>query len=321
VKIFYKIGDSMGMTHLQAKLSVRISDFLYKQLDNAKFNIYMDEVGHVDYHFSFLDGETLILDAHYPVDAKRFENSDFDEVFTKEACTRVIYRDEFNVMIHNFYLAFQMADPAGFEITNVTILIDGYDKKFVFTKRLLNPFSVENLVDEESRFAGLINRIDINRVINWLKGLKDFWDEIAPSKIGISINYLRYFYEESGPLNCIWLCMALEALLVTNQNFSKNQIYGKLRYFISEEDIDSKTLQKLVDNFYSFRSKIVHGKLNLYRPTLIHNATKDVDLLEDLIMSNESFGYLALMVCLHYMIKNNTHNLDFEEEIIYKLKQ
>ncbi|WP_213516970.1 HEPN domain-containing protein [Paenibacillus montaniterrae] len=309
------------MIHLQAILTIRISDFLYKQLNNVTFNIHMNEVGDIDYYFSFIDEKTMQIDAHYPIDAKRFENSVFDEVFTKEACTRVIYRDEFNVMIHNFYLACQISDPAGFEITNIKILVDGYDKKFVFTKSLLNPFSVGNLVDEKNPFSRLIDRIHVNSVIDWLKGQKDFWKEVAQSKTGISINYFRYFHEENGPMNCLWLCMALEALLVTNQNFSRNQIYGKLRYFIDEEEIDSKTLQKLVDNFYSFRSKIVHGKLNLYRPTMIHNATKEVDILEDSITSNESFGYLAVRICLYNMIKNNIHNLDFEEEIIYKLKQ
>lgn len=310
----------MEMTHLQAKLTVRISNFLYKQLNNVTINIHMEEVGDVDYYFSFIDEETMLVDAHYPIDAKRFENFNFDEIFTKGAVTRVIYRDEFNVMIHNFYLVCQIADPAGFEITNVKIFIDGYDNKFVFRERLLNPFSVENLVNGENQFARLIKRIDVISVINWLKGLKDFWKEIALSKTGTSINYLRYFYEDNGPLNCLWSCMALEALLVTNQNFSKNQIYGKLRYFIDEEEIDSKTLQKLVENFYSFRSKIVHGKLNLYRPTTIYNASKEVNVLEDSIISNESFGYLALRICLHKMIGNNTHDLDFEERIVYTLK-
>ncbi|MCM3747902.1 HEPN domain-containing protein [Paenibacillus pasadenensis] len=280
----------------------------------------MEDVGDVDYYFSFIDEETMLVDAHYPIDARKFENSDFDEIFTKEAVTRLIYSNEFNVMIHNFYLVFQIADPAGFEITNFKIFIDGYDTEFVFRERLLNPFSVENLVNRENQFARLINRIDIISVIDWLKGLKDFWTEIALSKTGTSINYLRYFYEDNGPLNCLWLCMALEALLVTNQNFSKNQIYGKLRYFIDEEEIDSKTLQKLVENFYSFRSKIVHGKLNLYRPTMIYDASKEVNTLEDSMISNESFGYLALRVCLHTMIGNNIHDLDFEERIVYSLK-
>lgn len=311
----------MEITHLQAILKIRISNYLLNQLDNVHFNIHMDEVGDIDYQFLFLDSETLVINAHYPINSKRFENCEFDENFTKEVCTRILYRDEFNVMIHNFYLIFQIADPAGFEITNVTILIDGYDKKFVFSNSLLTPFSVENIKNETNQYAKLFKTIEVTNVINWFKGLKEFWDEISVSRTGVSINYLKYFYEASGPLNSLWLCMALEALLVTNQNFSKNQIYGKLRYFISEEEVDSRTLKKLVENFYSFRSKIVHGKINLYRPTLIHNASKEVDLLDDSMFSNESFGYFALRLCLQYMIKNNIYSLDFEEEITYKLKK
>ncbi|MET3210669.1 UNVERIFIED_CONTAM: hypothetical protein ABIC26_003630 [Paenibacillus sp. PvR008] len=307
----------MNSANLQADLKVRVSEFIYEQIQNKSFAIPMNDVGEIEYFFKFTDQDILTVKAMFPVDCPRFEDEQFDEVFTKSAVTRLIFRSEFDVMIHNFFLAFQIADPAGFDIVHKTIYVDEKES-YAMGIHLHTPFAVEELYENEV-FENLLEPLNVEIVLDWLIKQKDFWGEIANSKTGTALNYLRYYFENKSPLGTLWLCMALESLLVENQNFSKNQIYGKM-FFLTEGKIDKDMLKGFVDRFYSFRSKIVHGKLNLYRPTLIHDADDEVNKLDDSINSNETFGVFSLFICLHFMINNGMHALNFEEQIVYKLK-
>ena len=132
------------------------------------------------------------------------------------------------------------------------------------------------------------------------------------------IYYLRYFHYDKSPLAYMWLAMALEAMLVTSDKFQKSQISGKLKVLFKEfyNEID---MNKFVEEFYQLRSKIVHGKQRLFRPTILHDALKTVEKLDGIFSKNGIFAYKAIIFCIQYMVNTDKDELKFKEEIRYYL--
>lgn len=228
---------------------------------------------------------------------------------------KLLYVEEFEVRLHDIFLALQIAAPAEVNFVKMDIFQDGELVKNKFHDQLVTPeFALCGVEDYDS----MINTVEFIKVWQWLRLVKDFWMETPNSKTGVLLNYFRYFYYDKPPLAILWLVMALEAILVTNQSFSKNQIVGKLSVLLNNK-LTQEKIKDLVEELYNLRSKIVHGKQRLFRPTMLNDGLSNVVELYCKIANNGAFAYAAVINCIHYMVLHNVQNLNFTEKLVYEL--
>lgn len=225
---------------------------------------------------------------------------------------------EFEVRINDLFIALQISQPGRIDFLSITLFLDDIMHKPIYYKKVLSPSLTYLSLDYGNFNKMIIDNIEFRRVWKWLINQKDFWNETPDSKTGIFLNYFRYYHYDSSPLAYMWLAMALESILVTNEKFSKVQISGKLKVLFKHYYKTSE-IDKFVGEFYKLRSKIAHGKQRLFRPTLLHDALDSVNEIEKTFYKNGVFAYSSIIYCIQLMIKTNRNNLEFQEEIIYTL--
>ncbi|HBJ1650197.1 TPA: hypothetical protein LA460_002386 [Clostridium botulinum] len=220
---------------------------------------------------------------------------------------------EFEVRINDLFIALQIAQPARIDFLKIRLFQDEIESKPLYYEKLITPALASITIESNNR----VHTVDFLEVWNWLIKQNDFWCEVPEDKIGIFLNYFRYFHYDSSPLAFMWISMALESILVTN-NFQKSQLKGKLKVILKEQYSEAE-IDRFVNSFYDLRSKIAHGKQRLFRPTLLHDALSTVGKVDKVFWENGEFGYVALISCIHMMIRTNRSNLEFKESIIYTL--
>ncbi|ERI05688.1 HEPN domain-containing protein [Aneurinibacillus aneurinilyticus] len=276
----------------------------FEYIDDQECSIKCTNEGHIKIDVEILLGKSCL-------------EGDFTPPFTRENVEYLIFREEFYARIYDINFAMQIANPGKVAFNEVLILQDGKPCEYLKVNPMTPPYVVEYTFDEEiNPKVDWIETFDWLVVWDWLREIPDFWREVAQSNIGRVFNYLRYFYNESSPLGIVWLSMSLESLLVTNQSFSKNQLAGKLTLLL-HDIFDKKYIVSNVEDFYKLRSKIVHGKQNLSRPSQIHY-TSETESIDDKFLKIGSFGYLSLLYCLQFMINEGINELNIIEEIIYR---
>ncbi len=290
-------------------------EWLKNQLHNVKIDVPMEIIENQEFVFVVKE-KSIIIKCDIPLNQSNLDDKEFDETFTREAVESLFYRNEFKVRIHDIFICLQIAKPNCVNFNEISLYINKRKVPTLFYNNLHTPFDLEMY---EEPFRRMYETLDFIVVWEWLKKQQEFWMEVPQTNFGRFLNYVRYIYYDSGVLAPLWLSMALESLLVENQSFAKSQMAGKL-YELFKGNFSIEEIKVYVNKFYKLRSKIAHGNLRLYRPTLIHDALKEVEDIDNELISNNSFGIFSVIYCLQFMIMNNLNRLEFKEEIIYTIK-
>ena len=226
--------------------------------------------------------------------------------------------------LFDLFLAIQISRPGEIDFKNVKIYKNNSSNTndiniCSYYKRISNPaFTTIEFLDNESA-QKYYHQFDFEQVWCWLNNFDEFWSEVPKTKTGKALNYIRYIFLQDSAMNIVWIIMALESLLVENQTYSKNQLYGKISTLHKYYHIEPFS-KKQFDDFYKFRSKIVHGEQMFYRPTLHFDGLNDVKIIDNKIERYGRMAHEMLLLCIRYLIENNKYELSFEEIIEYKLK-
>lgn len=290
-------------------------EWIRNQLNELKIDAHMELIEKQDFKF-LVKENSLLIKCDIPINKSKLKGNDFDEIFNQEKVETFIFEQEFKVRIHDIFIALQIANPGCVEFKNISLYTNKRVRPTVYYDSLHTPNMVESL---EGPFDTLLRILDFTLVWEWFNKQKEFWVEVPSTNLGRYLSFVRYIYYDSGMLSPLWLSMALEALLVENQSFAKSQMTGKL-YELLKKHFSIEEIREYVSKFYKLRSKIAHGNLNLYRPTLIHDATKEVAELDNNLILNSSFGMFSVIYCLQYMVMKNLKELKFEENISYTVK-
>ncbi|WP_252254340.1 HEPN domain-containing protein [Clostridium sp. ZBS12] len=286
-------------------LEIPLTDIYTNSIKNLYFNIQNVR----DY---------INIEAEIDLEENRITKEDLQFFKTREVMEQTYKRilcDEFEIRINDIFLALQISQPGRFDFLKIRLFVDNIEKETSYYNKILTSAITENIRIYSNK---TIKTVEFNKVWKWLTEQKDFWNEVPDDKVGIFLNYFRYFNYDKSPLAIIWISMALESILVTNEKFSKSQLNGKLKIILDRYYTDDE-VDKNVNYFYKFRSKIVHGKQRLFRPTILHDALDSVAKIDEELSKSGEFGYIAMILCLHLMIEKNSNDLKFNEKIIYTL--
>ncbi|NNU76554.1 HEPN domain-containing protein [Clostridium estertheticum] len=266
----------------------------------------------------------LILKQIFSLSNNTIEDFNFNDIFNRESVNYAIMPQEFEVRLFDLFLAIQISRPGEMDFKNVkihknTINDENYKNVGPYYKGLNNPsFTTLEFLDDKDK-QKYYHQFDFEQVWCWLNNFDEFQTEVPKTKLGKALNYIRYMFIQDSIMNIIWIIMALESLLVENQTFNRNQLYGKINTLHKYFDIEPFSKKEIKD-LYEFRSKIVHGNQMIYRPTLQYNALNDVEVIDNKIEKYGRMAHEMFLLCIRYLIENNKYELSFDEIIEYKLK-
>lgn len=262
-----------------------------------------------------LNNEELKLNYIFSLTNNTIEG--YNDIFNKESIGYTAIPGEFEMRLFDLLLAIQISRPGEIDFYDMVIYKDDKSRE-VYYKKVVNPWFITTEFLDNNEKQKYYHQFDFKQVWDWLSNLAEFWDGMPKSKIGKALNYISYVFTQDSTLNIIWIIMALESLLVENQAYSKNQLYGKIITLHKYYHIQPFP-KKQFDEFYKFRSKIIHGEQSFYRPNCYFSGN-DVDLIDNKIMKFGRMAYEMLLLCMRYFIENNKYELCFDEIIEYRLK-
>ncbi len=114
----------------------------------------------------------------------------------------------------------------------------------------------------------------------------------------------------------IWVFHALEALLDTRVGENISGLVRRISLLLEPNEKQRKFLNKKLRELYDFRSSFVHGNYPVMHPLQREVIDRRLENQYTRIMDSTEFGFTLLCVLLQYLIKNNLHELKFEERLI-----
>ena len=157
-----------------------------------------------------------------------------------------------------------------------------------------------------------LHRINILDFYLWIKKIDGFDYGVAKSKLGIAYAAFSNLMRDGGsrgPL--IWSLMALEALYCKGSVGLRQQLTEKTEVFLGKRNAYKKNFGAM----YDYRSRFLHGDINLVFNHHIYDASPENEKFEDEFYEAEAMALSTLIATLQKMYLDNVYDLKFS----YKL--
>ncbi|MBC8526873.1 MAG: hypothetical protein H8D22_08455 [Candidatus Cloacimonetes bacterium] len=236
-----------------------------------------------------------------------------------ESTIQVQYRNLFThyleMNLYDFFLILNFSVPGCFTLCP-TKLHDG-------TGHVIN-FKVDSAIFESSCYkSGLlewptISKVPLKITVNWYKSLKMSNKQISASNIERTIFAILNFCEidSINPCSIIWLAHALEAIFNINTGGIQKTLSDRIFLTLGKPSLNTKKIKKVIIDFYSFRSRFVHGDFNIHHPSQNEVLDKNIEDYINNILNTQANIFKILLSTIQKMILSNCINIEFKEQII-----
>ncbi|MDP4087055.1 MAG: HEPN domain-containing protein [Bacillota bacterium] len=162
----------------------------------------------------------------------------------------------------------------------------------------------------------LIERIELNKTWNWIKGLNLGYRQIAENCIERALFSILTICKGTSinPNQLIWNAIALEALYGTPKSQITRLLVDRVSRFLGLPENGRGCFKKKIRDFYDLRSRFVHGELDLTHP--LGNNVLDPRIFDNdgFVLKNAGFGFCIVIATLQKMIKNHWKTLKLKEK-------
>lgn len=150
----------------------------------------------------------------------------------------------------------------------------------------------------------------------WLRSSGAVVDGIGVGQLGRAIAAFSHLTTEnlhrSSSVDLVWILLGLEALYSKSNVGLKEQLLGKTEAILGPRIENKKSFGAV----YDFRSRFLHGDVDLPMRFTIFNAVKKFEDFRAELSRNEDVALAALIATLQWMASTGVNALDFE----YSLK-
>jgi len=221
--------------------------------------------------------------------------------------------ENFSQRIFDFFIAFNLAYPGFFELSDIEIFYNDKKSKTIGT-------CICNLMDVylESANKGWpeIKILPITRTWDWLNSKTNFLYGTSSNSIERALNAFTYLFNSPGYEDLFYCLLGIEAIYNSDQNNGvMEQIREKITLLIGLPE-DGK---KIIRNMYSVRSDFIHGRLNFPSKFTSLDGTKEFEkfVLDDYGNTlNTATG--ILVATLQKFIENNSNELETITQLRFK---
>ncbi len=172
---------------------------------------------------------------------------------------------------------------------------------------------IREFIDTNAEFQWpTLHKIKILDFYLWIKKIDGFDYGVAKSKLGIAYAAFSNLMSDGGsrgPL--IWSLMALEALYCKGNVGLRQQLTEKTEIFLGKRN----THKKKFGAMYDYRSRFLHGDINLVFYHHIYDASSENERFENEFYDAEAMALSTLIATFQKMHIDNIYDLKFS----YKL--
>jgi hypothetical protein len=158
--------------------------------------------------------------------------------------------------------------------------------------------------------------LSINQAWSWLEATKCIENGIARGQVGRALAALSHIappqLEHGSTMNLAWILLALESLYCSGSRGLKEQLVAKSELLLGQRSQNKKDFGAM----YDFRSRLLHGDMDMPMRYSELNAVPDFERHFDDLGNYEGLGLAALLATLQIMVKNNWFNLSFPYYVV-----
>ncbi len=157
-----------------------------------------------------------------------------------------------------------------------------------------------------------IELLDLKQVWNWYFSNEKGIDELSTNPLERSLNAFSYLFNSSIDFRfdeIFWALVALEALYCKGIYNLQGQLSEKTEIYLGKRE----EFKKEVSRMYDFRSKFVHGVLNIPNRFLYDDLSDNFYKFQGIEYSNAvDLAITILIATFQKLIKTNKFDIDFE---------
>ena len=211
--------------------------------------------------------------------------------------------------LHNFFLIANIAFPGALTVSNGISFIS--NNKF----NKIEDFYAEDLylaiqTAEKLKWPKL-QQISILEAWDWLKNSNSLIDGIGKNSLGRALAAFSRITKESpsddSTLDIIWALLGLEALYAKGNVGLKEQLVAKTEILLGKKEENKKAF----GNMYDFRSRLVHGDIDIPLSHSPYNASPEYENFHQDLGQSGEIAIATLIATFQIMIKNNWNELEF----------
>jgi hypothetical protein len=162
-----------------------------------------------------------------------------------------------------------------------------------------------------------IEKIDLTAVTKWLCNNEIFKGQVSKGRIQRIVYALLNVCARKwpDPMETIWLSQALEAIVDSPSSNVSKLLKDRLFLLIGRPNNINKVKQ-LINSFYNFRSRIVHGDFDICHPQYNELIDKKVDEYIESFEEQLNLATGIIISTLQKMVKNKWSKVEFEERLL-----
>ncbi len=155
--------------------------------------------------------------------------------------------------------------------------------------------------------------MSIKNVLDWVDRNKISFQRISSNSTEIAINsFTQLFHEwkDSIVFDLFWALIGIEALYCTGKEALAKQIFEKTQVVLGE----MSTFKKKLKEMYNFRSKLIHGSLNI-APVGYYTVDKEEEKIEEDAFESSCLAIAILTGSLQKLIIMDSSKFEFEHKL------
>lgn len=173
---------------------------------------------------------------------------------------------------------------------------------------LIHPIEDAMQTYDSGKFDFLEN-MDLDKVWKWINQFKSLESGLSATKVERALNaFAHLFISENGTVveQIVWSVFGLEALFVKGNTGARSQLADKLSSVIGEK------YYKQIKEAYDFRSRALHGDIELPFPTNIDHDVSPIEHYRDRFSKHSDHMILYLASSLQWLIRHEATDIDYE---------
>ncbi len=244
------------------------------------------------------------------IDMQPFEKKSIDislDVFTPDFVMQVFVARQFNNEIQRLLVLSQLAKPGSLETLKGELMINNYSFSDF---PALTSIQRKGLADIRQLNWPVYSNISFSEIFQWFDNSGLAFNTFDNSPLGKALKAFTYLFGQGScgtSMELFFVLAGIETLYCNDKEGISNQIYEKTQVVLGPLTDFKKRLKQM----YHFRSRLIHGDIELMPHGFGYSTTDDRDYFNELFKST-SLAAAILTATLQQMILSNRKKLTFE---------
>ncbi|XGW00061.1 MAG: hypothetical protein ACAF41_14140 [Leptolyngbya sp. BL-A-14] len=234
--------------------------------------------------------------------------------------------DEFRDMgyvinvLYQIFLTMNLAIPGSCDFYSVEVHSNSLEaSNFSKKKRLwLAGSTFEGAIESQKRLGWqILQDLPILKVLQWIQRIGVAESNFARSTTERAIYGMLHVCNQPdlSPSEVVWLAQALEALFDTPKAGISKILRDRIFLVLGEPTENLKKIKKAINTFYDYRSRYVHGEIEIPNPMSIRLSDSSLDKFQEELMEHIDFAMLLIVSALQRLILLDGSAFEFLESV------